>query len=93
MQKIQGWHTYDSIATELDNIHSSHSLSHKIIATIIDNGSNFIKAFQMYKPHMEDSEDKDSEDEMTFTNIGDVLLNVADDDDDVISLPPNQRCA
>lgn len=89
-RKFKGRHTYDSIATEIDNIHSSHGLSLKITATVTDNGSNFVKAFQMYQPP-EDSEDK--EDEATFTNIGDVLLNGADDVDDVIYLPPHQRCA
>lgn len=90
-RRFKGRHTYDSIASEIDNIHSSHGLSLKITATVTDNGSNFVKAFQMYQPP-EDSEE-DQEDEATFTNIGDLLLNGADDVDDVISLPPHQRCA
>lgn len=40
-------HTYDSIATELDNIHSSFSISHKIKVTVTDNRLNFIKAFKV----------------------------------------------
>ncbi|XP_034556142.1 uncharacterized protein LOC117824687 [Notolabrus celidotus] len=90
-RRFRGRHTYDSIASEIDNIHSSHGLSHKITATVTDNGSNFVKAFQVYKPH-EDCED--NTDEVTFTNITDVLQRSgADDEDDMISLPPHKRCA
>ncbi|CAI5678514.1 unnamed protein product [Oreochromis niloticus] len=85
-----GRHTYDSIASELDNINSSHGLSFKITSTVTDNGSNFVKAFKVYQPPPESDDSEDEEDEVTFVSIGDVLPNGADD---AISLPPHQRCA
>uniref|UniRef100_A0A8C6LGW9 BED-type domain-containing protein n=1 Tax=Nothobranchius furzeri TaxID=105023 RepID=A0A8C6LGW9_NOTFU len=77
-----GQHTSDTIASELDNINSSHGLSFKITLTVTDNGSNCVKAFQVYWPPPE-SDDEDEEDEVTFVSIGDVLF----------FLPPHQRCA
>uniref|UniRef100_A0A3Q3GFB7 HAT C-terminal dimerisation domain-containing protein n=1 Tax=Labrus bergylta TaxID=56723 RepID=A0A3Q3GFB7_9LABR len=95
-RRFNGRHTHDKIATELDNIHSSYGISHKITATVTDNGSNFVKAFKRYQPVEQDDED-DDEDEVTFTNISDALQTpvVFDDDDNevVITLPPHQRCA
>lgn len=94
-RRFKGRHTHDSIASELDNIHSSYGISHKITSTVTDNGSNFVKAFKKYQP-VEEDDSEDEEDEVTFMNIHDVLQNSVggdDDDDAVITLPPHQRCA
>jgi hypothetical protein len=91
-RRFKGRHTYDTIASELDNINSSHGLSFKITATVTDNASNFVKAFQVYQPPPESDDSEDGEDETTFVSIGDVLQNGAGRVDDVISLPPHQRC-
>ncbi len=94
-RRFKGRHTHDNVATELDNIHSSYGISHKITSTVTDNGSNFVKAFKEYQP-VEEDESGDDEDEVTFMNINDVVQNsVGDDnnDDVVITLPPHQRCA
>lgn len=75
------------IAIELDNIHSSYGITHKITSTVTDNGSK-----KRYQP----VEEEDEEDEVTFTDINDVLQNSGGDDNDgevVITLPPHQRCA
>jgi len=72
---FKGCHTRDSIVTELDNIHSSYGISHKITLTVMDNGSNFVKAFKNYQPVEEDESGYD-EDEMTFMNNNDVLQTV-----------------
>ena len=86
-KRFKGRHTYDIIATEIDNIHSSYGLSFKVTATVTDNGSNFVKAFQMYQPPESDTEDHLEEDEATFTNIEDVLDNNCDVNDMI--LPPH----
>lgn len=91
-RRFKGRHMYDSVASELDNINSSHGLSFKITATVTDNGSIFVKAFQVYQPPPESDDSEDGEDEATFVSIGDVLQNGADGVDDMISLPPHQRC-
>uniref|UniRef100_A0A8C2BY08 Uncharacterized protein n=1 Tax=Cyprinus carpio TaxID=7962 RepID=A0A8C2BY08_CYPCA len=91
-RRFKGRHTYDSIATELDNIHSSFSISNKITATVTDNGSNFVKAFKVYQPVQgDDSGEEDDDDDVTFIDLHDALqdMNV---EEDVVTLPPHHRC-
>lgn len=96
-RRFKGRHTYDSIATELDNIHSSFSISNKITATVTDNGSNFVKAFKVYQPVQgDDSGEEDDDDDVTFVDLHDVLqdMNVEEGvEEDVVTLPPHHRCA
>ncbi len=54
---------------------------------VTDNGSNFVKAFQMYQP--ESLSDDEDDEEVTFTDVADVL----DTSTEGIVLPPHQRCA
>ena len=90
-RRFKGHHTHDAIAVELDNIHSTYGITHKITATVTNNGSNFVKAFKRYQPLESDSEE--DEDEVTFRDIDDALHATADDPDVVITLPPHKRCA
>uniref|UniRef100_A0A8C1VZQ7 HAT C-terminal dimerisation domain-containing protein n=1 Tax=Cyprinus carpio TaxID=7962 RepID=A0A8C1VZQ7_CYPCA len=92
-RRFKGRHTYDSIATELDNIHSSFSISNKITATVTDNGSNFVKAFKVTQPVQgDDSGEEDDDDDVNFVDLHDALqdMNV---EEDVVTLPPHHRCA
>lgn len=89
-RRFKGRHTHDCIAAELDSIHSSFGITHKITATITDNGSNFVKAFKKYQAVEDEAE---VEDEVTFTDINDALQNSEEDVEDEIILPPHQRCA
>ena len=43
-----GQHIYDVLACKIEHVHASYSLTGKVCTTIIDNGSNFVKAFAVY---------------------------------------------
>uniref|UniRef100_A0A8C6LRB2 BED-type domain-containing protein n=1 Tax=Nothobranchius furzeri TaxID=105023 RepID=A0A8C6LRB2_NOTFU len=83
-RRIRGRHTYDVIGTEIENIHSSYGLLNKVVATVTDNGSNFVKAFQ------EESTPKD--DDVTFSDLSEIL-SAENESDGQLSLPPHRRCA
>lgn len=93
-RRFKGRHTYDSIAVELDTIHSMYGITHKITATVTDNGSNFVKAFKLYQPVV-DSDSEDGEDDTPFTDVNAVLHSEESQDGDgvMITLPPHHRCA
>lgn len=92
-RRFTGSHTYDKIAEMLDDIHSSFDLSNKkLVATVSDNGSNFVKAFKEFgkegsdtftDQHDESEEDGD-EDDFEFIHISSNLS---------IELPQHVRCA
>ncbi|XP_070411497.1 uncharacterized protein [Nothobranchius furzeri] len=89
-KRIKGRHTYDIIAAENDHIHSLFGLSTKVTATVTDNGSNFVKAFQMFQPESLSGDDDEEDDEdVIFTDVSDVLSTAADEG---IVLPPHLRC-
>lgn len=93
-RRFKGRHTHDAVAVELDNIHSSYGISHKITATVTDNGSNFVKALKRYQPVEEIDSEEDIGDEVTFTDISAALCGNEDEDEDIlITLPPHYRCA
>ena len=46
--RITGHHTYDVIASRIEHIHASYGLNGKVVGTITNNGSNFVKAFSVY---------------------------------------------
>uniref|UniRef100_A0A8C1KYA6 BED-type domain-containing protein n=1 Tax=Cyprinus carpio TaxID=7962 RepID=A0A8C1KYA6_CYPCA len=92
-KRIKGRHKYDVIASEIEQVHSAFGLSFKITATVTDNGSNFLKAFRMYKPAEDtesDSEDELDDDEVTFTDVGQAL---SSESDGQFTLPPHLSCA
>ena len=106
--RIKGHHIYDVFACKMEQIHAaSYCLTGKLRATIIDNGSNFIKAFSVYS--LLDSSDiavtiaEDAEEEtedVAFEDVGELLtldLEEMNTDDDLTQvqyeLPPHYRCA
>uniref|UniRef100_A0A3Q4MWI7 HAT C-terminal dimerisation domain-containing protein n=1 Tax=Neolamprologus brichardi TaxID=32507 RepID=A0A3Q4MWI7_NEOBR len=78
-RRICGRHTYDVIGTEIENIHSSYGLLNKVVATVTDNGSNFVKAFQVYHPVTESDDETEEEestpkdDDVTFSDLSEIL--------------------
>lgn len=94
-KRIKGRHTYDVIASEIEQIHSKFGLSHKVTATVTDNGSNFVKAFKVYEqqhPASDSDEGDDEEDQgVAFTDVGEVLSTNLEQGQ--FSLPPHLRCA
>ena len=65
-RRIRGKHTYDVIGAE--NIHSLYGLLNKVVATVTDYGSNFVKAFKVYQPVIKESDDETEEGESTPTD-------------------------
>ena len=104
--RITGCHTYYVIASKIEHIHASYGLNGKVVGTITDNGSNFVKAFSLYSVSSspesievaipEVSEDV-KEDEHVFEDAN-KLLQVDDGSMEDLKqvqdeLPPHQRCA
>ncbi|KAJ8011289.1 hypothetical protein DPEC_G00056600 [Dallia pectoralis] len=96
-RRIRGRHTYDVIGAEIEKIHCSYGLLNKVVATVTDNGSNFVKAFKVYQPITE-SDDEEGEstptndDDVTFLDLSEIL-SAEDKGDGQLSLPPHHRCA
>uniref|UniRef100_M4AVU6 BED-type domain-containing protein n=1 Tax=Xiphophorus maculatus TaxID=8083 RepID=M4AVU6_XIPMA len=79
-RRIRGRHTYDVIGAEIKNIHSSYGLLNKVVATVTDNGSNFVKAFKGFQPITESDDETeeestrtDDDDDVTFLNLTEIL--------------------
>uniref|UniRef100_A0A671Q8W1 HAT C-terminal dimerisation domain-containing protein n=1 Tax=Sinocyclocheilus anshuiensis TaxID=1608454 RepID=A0A671Q8W1_9TELE len=70
-KRLRGRHTFDVIAAELEQIHSSYGLLNEVVATVTDNASNFIKAFKTYQIATSESDDDEEEQEegVTFTDV------------------------
>uniref|UniRef100_A0A3Q4G166 HAT C-terminal dimerisation domain-containing protein n=1 Tax=Neolamprologus brichardi TaxID=32507 RepID=A0A3Q4G166_NEOBR len=95
-RRIRGRYTYDIIGTEIENIHSSYGLLNKVVATVTDNGSNFVNAFQVYHPvtdsddEMEEEESTPKDDDVTFSDLSEIL-SAENESDGQLSLPPHHR--
>ncbi|XP_041837775.1 uncharacterized protein LOC121637653 isoform X2 [Melanotaenia boesemani] len=95
-RRFRGRHTYDAVATELEDIFSRYGLNKKVTACVTDNGSNFVKAFKEFQIAEPESDEEQEEEtgEVTFTDLHNVLTTTTDDDGQTIcELPPHHRCA
>lgn len=90
-KRMRGRHTFDAIASELEQLHSSYGVLNKVVATVTDNASNFIKAFKTYQPATSESDDEEEEQDVTFTNLTEALS--TENDESQLTLPPHYRCA
>lgn len=75
LARVRGRTTYDVIAQHLDNIHVDFNIGEKILVTITDSGSNFLKSFAVYGP----DNDKLEEEEVPLANL---LKDDCDNDSD-----------
>ncbi|CAM4537339.1 unnamed protein product [Leuciscus chuanchicus] len=91
-KRIKGRHTYDIVATEIEQVHSSYGLSEKVTATVTDNGSNFVKAFREYAASDSEDEGSGEDEEVSFTYVQEVL-STEQEDPGHFTLPPHLRCA
>lgn len=84
VRRVYGSHTYNVVGKAISNIHTEFKISSKVNCTITDNGSNFLKAFDMFKrpssPEENPAADEDvshdedeEEDDFVFIGIGDIL--------------------
>ncbi|KAK0133195.1 putative AC9 transposase [Merluccius polli] len=93
-KRMRGRHTFDAIAVALEEIHSSYGVLNKVVATVTDNASNFIKAFKTYhvvtSESDDDEDDEEGQDEVTFTDVSEAL---SVENDGLLTLPPHYRCA
>jgi hypothetical protein len=101
--RVTGKHTFDVIAAKIYEIHSQYHITNKVVTTITDNGSNFVKAFRVYAAD-ERADDtthtsfqtviqQEDDGGVTFANIGQLLDENAMEINDDFVLPPHQPCA
>lgn len=102
-RRLSGAHTYDKVAEMLENIHMAFGLSsNKLVATVTDNGSNFVKAFKTLGIQintfnvMEQTIEEQTETENLDENVEETLFfptTIDPHEDTYISLPNHLRCA
>ncbi|CAH0562791.1 unnamed protein product [Brassicogethes aeneus] len=92
-QRFMGSHTFEKIAEILDNIHAKFGLhTEKLVATVTDNGSNFVKAFKEFGggtlTKITDTESDNGEGEEDYYEFTSIL-----NDFFSLQLPKHVRCA
>ena len=51
--RLKGHHTYDVLMAALETIHTKYQIEKKVVLTVTNNGSNFVKAFKEYREEFE----------------------------------------
>jgi len=102
--RFTGCHTFDKIAEKLDDLRREFSIcERKIVATVTDNGSNFVKAFKEYgikvleekecteeegdAEYPIDDDEENNSDDLVFFNAY-----IESDCEEEIVLPSHLRC-
>jgi hypothetical protein len=84
-RRLTGKHDYLLLGKELCKVHDQFEITEKVIGTTTDNGSNFVKAFSVFGPSEDESEDNHG-----HVSVTDALNSGLIDEPD---LPPHYRCA
>lgn len=87
--RIQGKHTYDSVAAKIHETHVAYNIESKVQTTLTDNGSCLARVFKEFsiEDHQEDNDDMGC-----FENVG-AVLDGESEQDMLLFLPSLQRCA
>ncbi len=82
-RQLRGSHTFDVLAAALNDIHSEYGIRNKVVRTTTDNGSNFLKAFQVFsgdknnneaeEAEKEDEEGNEMEEGVEFVDVTSIL--------------------
>ena len=94
-ERFSGTHSFDTIAEKIQEVHERFGLDYKKIThTITDNASNFAKAFREFgfKEQSENDDQENSEDEVNFESINDIVTFNGKNDEEFIALPTQERC-
>ncbi|XP_077513696.1 uncharacterized protein LOC144124718 isoform X2 [Amblyomma americanum] len=90
-RRFAGRHTYDKIGELLEDIRQDFDISHdKIVATVTDNASNFVKAFKEFGLRSEIIDEDGAADDLSFESVTEPDLGLEDGE---ITLPRHVRCA
>jgi hypothetical protein len=78
-------------AVKLNAVHNAYRIHKKVLMTVTDNGSNFVKAFTEYKHDVDESEHSDADDDesITFADVETLLTDQGLDDETGFYLPPH----
>ncbi|XP_028454241.1 uncharacterized protein LOC114568789 [Perca flavescens] len=94
-RRFRGRHTYDAIATEVEDIFSQYGPTYdKVTACVTDNGRNFVKAFKEHQHiEIEEEDEVEGDGEVDFTDLHSVFTTDDDDPEHGLRvLPPHHRC-
>lgn len=101
-RRLKGPHTFDALASALNDIHTEYEIRQKVVRTTTDNGSNFLKAFREFgldENHNDIAEEETEEGDDDYdgsdeeTDFLDVEAIMAEDDGLQYQLPKHHRCA